>query len=76
MANLLNNNTAWERVGTIKTLIEEWNKLTEEQKEILEEEWLIDTECMEWHLQAILGVYERMWNRSEKLLVQLTKDGE
>lgn len=75
MANLLNDNTAWERVGTIKTLIEEWSKLTEEQKEILED-WNIDTECMEWHLESVRDVYERIWNRSERLLAQLAKEGE
>lgn len=75
MANLLNDNTAWERVKSLSTLVNEWSKLTEEQKEILED-WNIDTECMEWHLESVRDVYERIWNRSERLLVQLAKEGE
>lgn len=59
MSKLLDETTAKKRLETITKLLAEWQQLDDEAKKTLKE-WNIDTECMEWHLESIEQVYDRI----------------
>lgn len=73
MANLLNSKRALELANQLNELLAEWRKLSQPQLDMLKD-WNIDADCMEWHLESVRDVYNRIEYRSEKLLEALKEE--
>lgn len=73
MANLLNSKRALELANQLSELLAEWRRLNQPQLDMLKD-WNIDADCMEWHLESVRDVYNRIEYRSEKLLEALKEE--